>query len=131
MADLSAAVQDPTAGNIVTPTYSAVSAADKFIAVAHGRYMLHYKNGAAAGTAASYVAEKVALAPAGSVPTGPAGSTKWSDLQVIGLAGLGTSAERVVVIDDITPYIDNLGFVNLIHNGTITNLTVFIAGPLS
>lgn len=131
MADLTAGIQDPTAGNIVTPNYQAVSAADKFLASANQRYMLHWKNGATATTGAVYVAEKLAQAPAGAIPVNPpAPAIKWSDLLVIA-STFPASTEKILVIDNITPYIDSLGFVNLLHGGTLTTLTVCILGPLS
>ena len=127
MTDMSAFVQDPTAGNPVTPIYTQCTAADKFTASRDQRYMLHFKNGATP-TGTIFVNEKLAQAPAGSVPTAPAGATKWSDLKVSN--SLGASSEVVIVIDNITPYLDTSGFVNL-QNVTPTTLQVAIFGPLS
>lgn len=132
MTDFSAAVQDPSAGAPVVPTYSACTATDKFSASQNSRYMLHYKNGATPTAGAIYISEKLAALPAGAVPlVAGAPSTKWSDLQVIGAGGIGASTERVIVIDNISPYIDSTGFVNLLHGGTLTTLTVAIFGPLN
>lgn len=133
MTDMTSAIQRPTAGAPVTPVYTQCTAADKFKATAGTRYMLHYKNGATpTGATASYVSEKAASAPPGAVPPAPAApATKWSDLQVILPAGLTASTERVIVIDNISRYIDSLGFVNLLHGGTLTTLSVCIIGPLN
>jgi len=132
MTDMTAFIQDPTASNVVTPTYTACTATDKFLAGQGSRYMLHYKNGATPTAGAIYVSEKQAQAPAGALPlVNGVPSTKWSDLQVIPIGGIAATTEKVVVIDNITPYIDSLGFVNLLHGGTLTTLTVAILGPLS
>jgi|SRR6266576_1071919 len=127
MADLSAGVQRPNAANIITPNYQACSAADKFLASLHGGYMLHYKNGATLAGAV-YINEKQLSLPPQGAPTAPAGSLKWSDYVVH--AAFPATAERIVFIDDITPYIDTLGFVNMQHLGTITTMTVAILGPM-
>ena len=126
MTDFSANVQDPTASAPVTPVYNTCTTADKFTAVAHGRYMLHFKNGATP-TGTIFINEKQIPTPPGAIPTAPAGASKWSDLQVS--ASIGATTERVIVIDDITSYIDTSGFVN-IQTVTPTTLTVAIFGPL-
>ena len=126
MTDMTAAVQRPTSGNPVTPTYTQCTAADKFYAGAGARYMLHYKNGATP-TTGLFVNEQVAAAPPGTTPSVPSGATKWSDMQVS--AALGATTERVVIIDNVSAYRDVNGFVNLQH-GTPTTLTLAIFGPL-
>jgi hypothetical protein len=129
MADLSSFVQRPNASTVVIPTYTAVTAADKFLASQNSGYMLHYKNGATLAGAV-YINEKLAANPPSSqapIPP-PAGGLKWSDFVVH--TAFPASVERVVFIDNISAYIDNLGFVNLQHLGTITTLTVCIMGPL-
>lgn len=127
MTDMSASIQDPTAGAPVTPIYTQCTAADKFQASQGGRYMLHYKNGGTV-TGTVFVNEKLANLPPGSIASTPAGASKWSDLQVA--VSIGVSTERVVVIDNISPYIDSTGFVNLQHV-TPTTLTLAIFGPLN
>lgn len=112
--------------NPVAPAYTAVNAADKFTAVAGKRYMLHYKNGAtASGTV--FINEQKAGLPRAAAATAPAGATKWSDAKLA--TAVGSNAELVVWIDDVTPYLDSTQSVNLQHAGTLTTLTLAIFGP--
>lgn len=125
MTDMTASVQSPSIAAPVTPTYTQCTAADKFSALPNMRYMLHYKNGGTP-TGTIFINEKAAPTPAGSVPATPAGASKWSDAQVSTV--LGASTERVVWIDNSSPFRDATGFINLQHV-TPTTLTVAIFGP--
>jgi len=110
----------------VVPNYQSCSAADKFLAKAGQRFMLHYKNGAtAAGTV--FLNEQRAATPRGAVPAAASGATKWSDVRIA--ASVGANSELVEWIDDAGPFIDAAGFVNLQHGGTVTTLTLLILGP--
>lgn len=123
------ATQLPTVAAPITPTYTAVTAADKFAATG-GTYVISYVNGATAGTATLWVLEQVAVPPVGAqTPAIPTGATKWSDALIS--ATLGSNASRIIVLNDLqTPnYIDVNGFINLKHNGTLTTITVAIFGP--
>lgn len=120
--------QDPAAGTSVAPTYNACTTADTFSASQGGRYMLHYKNGATA-TTTLVVNEQLASLPPGASPTAPAGATKWSDLVIT--AALAGNAERVIVIDNISPYINPTDNKVHLQHGTPTTLTLAIFGPLN
>jgi hypothetical protein len=124
MTDMSAFVQKP--GYLgVAPTYTAVTAADKFLAVRGAKYMLHYKNGATAQTTGpNKVTDQTSLAPAGSSPT--AGSF---DALTSGGSGMGATSELVAWIDNSTRFMDGQNFINLVHPGTLTTVTVAIFGP--
>ena len=124
------ATQLPTVAAPITPTYTAVTAADKFTAQPGTTYMISYVNGATPGTATLWVLEQAAVPPTGAqTPAIPTGATKWSDAQIS--ATLGASASRIIVLDKsiIGNFIDSTGFVNLKHNGTLTTITVAIFGP--
>lgn len=131
MATLTA--QMPTISAPITPTQTAVTAADKFLANTGCSYLIHYENGATPGTATLWVLD--GNNPGAVVPTGaqtpaiPTGATKWSDAQIS--ATLGANAKRDIVIDKsiIDRFIDSTGFVNLKHNGTLTTITVAVYGP--
>lgn len=125
MTDMTAAVQRPSVGGTITPTFTQCTAADKFSAQAGSKYMLHYRNGATTATNV-YIAEKAASSPAGSTPATPTGATKWSDALVV--ASIGSTTDRIVFIDYVAPYIDTLGFVNVVAT-TPTTLTLAIYGP--
>ena len=110
----------------VAPTFTACTAADKFASIG-GSYMIYYRNGGTGGVTTLWALATVPAPPAGVTPGVPTGATNWQDLPLA--STVGTSADRVCFIDDITPYIDNTGFVNLKHNGTLTTLTVAVLGP--
>jgi predicted transcriptional regulator of viral defense system len=126
MADLTTSVTKP--GYLGSaPTYVAVTAADKFAAQSGGRYMLHYKNGAtpqATGGLPNKVTNPTAVAPAGSSP-----AAGWADVVTQATPGMGATSENVVWLDNVTPLKDGTGFVNLVHPGTLTTVTVAIMGP--
>ena len=122
--------QLPTVAVPITPTYTAVTAADKFAANPGTTYLISYVNGATAGTLTLWVLEQAAVPPTGAqAPAVPTGATKWSDAQIS--AALGANASRIIVLDKsiIGNFIDSTGFVNLKHNGTLTTITVAIFGP--
>jgi hypothetical protein len=123
---MSAFVQKP--GYLgVAPTYTAVTAADKFLAVRNARYMLHYKNGAtaqASSSAPNKVIDQTSLAPAGASPV--AGSF---DALSSGGSGMGATSELVSWIDNSTRFMDGQNYINLVHPGTLTTVTVAIFGP--
>lgn len=118
--------QLPALGDDTTPSFQAISAADKFAATG-GRYVLYYKSGAS-GAISSIWALNTQAAPVGTVPAANAGgATNWADGRLS--QGIGASTDGVAYIPDVTPYIDATGFVNLKHNGTVTTVTVAIFGP--
>jgi hypothetical protein len=122
--------QTLSTGVPAAPSYTAVTAADKFAANPSGTYLLHYKNGATVGTAAFYVVNQVVtLPPSVATPALPTGATHWDDLPIV--TSLGANAERDVFLDAsiIAQYIDGTGFVNLVHNGTLTTITIALYGP--
>ena len=127
MADLTASVTKPgLLGS--APTYVAVSAADKFAAQSGAKYMLHYKNGAtpqATGGSPNKVTNPTAVAPPGSSP-----AAGWADLVTQASPGMLATTEFVSIIDNSTTYKDGTGFINLVHPGTLTTMTVAIMGPL-
>jgi hypothetical protein len=124
--------QKPSIGTVVTPTFNATTAADKFSA-SGGSYILIYQNAGTIGTGTLWVLD--GNNPGAVVPTGaqapaiPTGATKWSDALIV--SNMPTSSFRVIAIDNINiqNFIDSTGFVNLKHNGTITTITVAILGP--
>lgn len=126
MADLTAGITKPGLLG-VAPNYQAVSAADKFTAQSGARYMLHYKNGAtpqATGGLPNKVTNPTAVAPSGSSPT-----AGWADAVSQATPGMGATTENVVWIDNSTIFKDGTGFINLVHPGTLTTVTVAIMGP--
>lgn len=125
MTDFTSLMQDPSIGNTITPVFTACTAADKFQAQAGSKYLLYYRN-AATPTATLWIREQAAVAPLGTTPAIPAGAVKWSDAAIA--ASIGATSDRAVFIDVVGPYIDSLGFVNLIHN-TPTSLTLCVMGP--
>lgn len=128
MADLTAGITKPGLLG-VAPTYQAVSAADKFTAQPGAKYMLHYKNGAtpqATGGSPNKVVNPTATAPAGSSP-----AAGWADSVSQASPGMGATSENVVWIDNSTTFRDATGFINLVHPGTLTTVTVAIMGPFS
>jgi hypothetical protein len=118
----------PLALLLSTPTFSAVSASDTFAASQGQAFILYYINGGTATTAASYVSEKVAIQPFGSVPVVPATpATKWSDGLLIATTFPATTS-RWCVINPVDNYLSG-GLVTLLHGGTLTTLTIAIGGP--
>ena len=124
--------QKPSIGSPVTPTFTAVTAADKF-AASGGSWIIWYRNGATAGTATFWVLDGTnpgAVAPTGAqAPAVPTGATKWSDALIV--SSMGATTDKVIAIDaiNIANFVDSTGFVNLKHNGTITTVTVAVLGP--
>jgi hypothetical protein len=126
MTDMTSAVQKP--GYLgVAPTYTACTAADKFAAAPGGRYMLHYKNGASAQTTGPNRVQNISNT--NSPPPGSSPAANWADAVTSGGTGVGATSELVCWIDNATPFRDSTGFVNLVHPGTLTTLTVAIFGP--
>lgn len=112
------------------PTFTAVTAADKFLSGGGGGWRIHYRNGATIGTASLYVQNNNVTVPPGAATPGlPTGATNWSDDLVI--TNMAASSDRVIYIPAIyiAQFTDSLGFVNLKHNGTITTITVSVEGP--
>lgn len=126
MADLTSFITKP--GRLgVAPNYQAVTASDKFTAVPGAKYMLHYKNGGTAqatGGSPNKVTNPTAVAPAGSSP-----AAGWSDMITQASPGMLATTENVVWIDNSTEFRDALGFINLVHPGTLTTMTLAIMGP--
>jgi hypothetical protein len=110
------------------PTYQAVTAADKFAAVPGAKYLLHYKNGATA-QASSSSPNKV-TDPSTVIPAGSAAVAGFADLLTSSGTGMGATSEATILIDNSTRFIDGTGFINLVHPGTLTTVTVDIVGPL-
>jgi hypothetical protein len=128
MTDFTANIQKP--GYLgVAPTYNACTATDKFTALPGGKYMLHYKNGATAQASGSSPNRIQNIAHTAAVPPGAAPAANWADANTSGGTGLGATSESVVWIDNATPFRDSSGFINLVHPGTLTTLTVAIFGP--
>jgi len=114
----------------VAPVFTAVTAADKFLSSGGGGWRIHYRNGASPGTAALYVQNfTVAVPPGAATPSLPSGAVHWSDDLVI--TSMGATTDRVIYIPGIyiSQFTDSTGFVNLVHNGTITTITVSVEGP--
>ena len=112
------------------PTFTAVTAADKFLSNGAGGWRIHYRNGATAGTGQLYVTCQVTTVPPGAAtPSLPTGATNWSDDLVS--AALAANGEARLYIPGIyiANFTDASGFVNLKHNGTITTITVSVEGP--
>jgi hypothetical protein len=105
----------------ITPTYNTATVSDTFSAVAGGRYMIHYKNGATP-TGTLKIRDRNTPIPAGS--TAVAG---YADAQAS--ASLGASAETVYWIQNASRYMDSTGKITL-DNGTPTTLTFAIFGPM-
>ena len=124
------------------PTFTAVTAADKFLAGGpggSGGWRIHYRNGATVGTGSLFVQNFSAVtAPVGftgAVPPGaatpaiPTGAVHWDDDLVV--TNMAATSDRVLFIPGslIAQFVDASGFVNLVHNGTITTITVSVEGP--
>jgi hypothetical protein len=124
MTDMTAAVQKPALTG-VAPTYTAVTATDKFAAAPNAKYELHYKNAATPTGAGTFkVVDQTTLAPPASSP-----AAGFADA-VIQNAGMGATTELMALIDNSSRFRDALGFINLTHTGTLTTVTVSIRGPL-
>ena len=124
------ATQLPGIGTPLTPTFTAVTATDKFASGGGGNWIVYYRNGATVGTGALYVVDQNVTVPAGAAaPALPTGATNWSDALVIN--NMPATSDRVIAIPGIyiAQYTDTTGFVNLKHNGTLTSITVAIFGP--
>lgn len=123
MADLSAAVQNPGLAG-VAPTYSAVAAADYFLAAPNSRYVLHYKNGATPTGVASFKVTD----PNTPIPTASGQAVGFADA-VVQSVGMGGTTELVSTITNSNRHRDSNGRINLTHGGTLTTVTVAILGP--
>lgn len=124
MADLTAGIQKPDLAGVV-PTYQAVAATDKFSAQPRSAYNLHYKNGVTAQTTGpNKIVDAVTAIPAGSAAT-----AGFADAVHSGGSGMGATSERIVRISNSDRFRDALGFINLVHPGTLTTVTVNIQGP--
>jgi hypothetical protein len=110
------------------PNYQAVTAADKFAAAAGAKYLLHYKNGATAQASSS--APNKVTDPSTVIPSGSAAVAGFADLLTSAGTGMGATSEATILIDNSTRFIDGTGFINLVHPGTLTTVTVDIIGPL-
>jgi len=107
----------------VTPTYTQCTAADKFLAAAGGKYMLHYRNGATP-TGILKITDQTSAAQA---PAGASLAGGWADAVTVP-ASIPATTDAVVWIDVPARFKDGTGYVNLVH-GTPTTLTVAIFGP--
>lgn len=122
MTDFTSAVQKPGLVG-VAPTYSQATGTDKFLAAPNARYELHYKNGATATGAGSFkVTDQVSAAAA---PAGASLAGGWADA-VVQSAGMLATTELVCIIDNSSRFRDAQGFINLVHAGTLTTVTVAI-----
>lgn len=112
----------------VAPVYNVCTATDKFAAVPGAKYMLHYKNGAtaqASGSSPNKVTDTTTPVPGGASP-----AAGFADLLTSAGAGMLANTEACVVIANSSRFIDGTGFINLVHPGTLTTMTVAIIGPL-
>lgn len=126
MTDFTAAVQKPGLAG-AAPTYSALTATDKFLAAPGARYLLHYKNGATTqASGQNKIVDQVSNAQAPAAATLAGG---WADAVTTGGTFMGANAESTVIIDNSTRFRDALGFINLTHGGTLTTMTLQIVGP--
>lgn len=124
MTDMTAFVQAPTLVG-VAPTYTAITAADKFKAAPNSRYLLHYKNGATPqATGSLKVTDQTTVIPAGS-----SASAGFADAVVVPTP-MGATTEVIARIDNSTRFLDALGYINLTAIGTLTTISVAIVGPL-
>ena len=108
----------------VAPTYNVCTATDKFPAAPGARYMLHYKNGATAqatGGSPNKVTD-----PSTPIPSGSAATAGFADVVTLATPGMTANTEYVSIIDNATRFIDGTGFINLVHPGTLTTVTVAI-----
>jgi hypothetical protein len=110
------------------PNYQAVTAADKFLGASGAKYLLHYKNGATAQASSS--APNKVTDPSTPIPSGSAAVAGFADLLTSAGTGMGATSEATIEIDNATRFIDGTGFINLVHPGTLTTVTVDIIGPL-
>lgn len=127
MTDMTSAVQKPTLAG-AAPVYTQCTAADKFAALPNSSYLLHYKNGAtpqATAGSATTVVDSTSVAPAGSSP-----AAGYANSISIPTPGMLATTESVVLIDNSNRFRDGLGFINLVHPGTLTTMTVAIIGPV-
>lgn len=123
MTDMSAAVQSPGLAG-VAPTYTQATAADKFLAQPNARYELHYKCGATPTGAGSFkVTDQTTPTPAGASP-----GAGFADA-VVQDAGMTATTELISVIANSNRFRDAQGFINMVHTGTLTTVTVGIRGP--
>jgi hypothetical protein len=124
MTDMTSAVQKPGL-SAVAPTYTAVTATDKFIAAPNAKYELHYKNGATPTGAGTFkITDQTTPTPSGSSP-----GAGFADA-IVQNAGMGATTELICLIDNSSRFRDALGFINLAHTGTLTTVSVRILGPL-
>ena len=122
-----------------TPAFTAVTANDKFLSNGQGNWRIHYRNGATVGTGSLFVQNfstvtapvgfSGAIPPGAATPAIPTGAVHWDDALVV--TNMAASVDRVVFIPGslIAQFTDSSGFVNLVHNGTITTITVSVEGP--
>lgn len=124
MTDMTAFVQNPALSG-VAPTYTAVTAADYFVAQPSAKYLLHYKNGATpTGAGAFKVTDQTTPTPSGASP-----GAGFADA-IVQNAGMLATTELVCKIDNSNRFRDSNGRINLAHTGTLTTVTVAIIGPL-
>ena len=121
------------------PAFTAVTAADKFLSNGAGGWRIHYRNAATVGTGSLFVQNfstvtqplgfTGAVPPGAATPSIPAGAVHWDDDLVV--TNMAASSDRVLYIPGIyiAQFTDTSGFVNLVHNGTITTITVSVEGP--
>ena len=124
MTDMTSAVLNPGLAG-AAPTYTAVTATDKFAAAPNSKYILHYKNGATpTGAGAFKIVDQTTATPAASSP-----GAGFADA-VVQNAGMGATTELVQKIDNSSRFRDAQGFINMTATGTLTTVTVLIIGPL-
>jgi hypothetical protein len=123
MTDLSANVQNPALVG-VAPVYTAVTAADFFVAQPNARYVLHYKNGATLTGAGSFKVSD----PTTPIPTGSGAAAGFADA-LIQNAGMAATTELVAQIAQSNRFRDSNGRINLAHTGTLTTVSVAVFGP--
>jgi hypothetical protein len=114
--------------SFTAPNYQAVTATDKFLASPGSKYLLHYKNGAtpqASSSAPNKVTDQTSVIPAGS-----AAVAGFADLLTSAGTGLGATTEATILLDNSSRFMDGQSFINLVHPGTLTTITLDIIGPL-
>lgn len=110
------------------PNYQSVTATDKFLASPGSKYLLHYKNGATPQASSS--APNKVTDPSTVIPAGSAAVAGFADLLTSSGTGLGATSEATILIDNSTRFLDGQSFINLVHPGTLTTITLDIIGPL-
>jgi hypothetical protein len=119
-------VQKPAYAGIA-PTYNVCTATDRFAASPNARYMLHYKNGATAQSTGG--SPNKVTDPTTPIPSGSGAVAGFADVVTLASPGMLANTEYVTWIENSTRHRDANGWINLVHPGTLTTMTVAIFGP--